>query len=144
MDHDKRLVAERPFLETLRDILGRDDSYEVEGLSFTMPALVIRSKGEEIRLETQNQEETYLLHLFKLCLEVGKEGWVSEWVWYYVEDDRVIEDPGTTFIHFFVCQSGKILRDLVVLYDIPDGLFDIATQEVYHLLRLRSSPGTPA
>ncbi len=66
--------------------------------------------------------EHYILHLFKLCLEVGKEGWISEWVWYYVEDDRVIEDPGTTFIHFFICQNGKILRELVVLYDIPDGL----------------------
>ena len=87
-----------------------------------MPGLVIRSRGEEIRLETQNPDETYLLHLFKLCLEVGNEGWISEWVWYYVEDDRVIEDPGTVFIHFFIWQSGKILRDLVVLYDIPDGL----------------------
>jgi hypothetical protein len=122
MDHEKRLVAERSFLEALRDILNRDEGYEVEDLSFTMPALVLRGEGKDIRLETQNQNDIYILNLFKLCLEVGREGWISEWVWYYVEDDRVIEDPGTTFIHFFICQNGKILRDLVVLYDIPDGL----------------------
>ena len=87
-----------------------------------MPALVIRSQGERIRLEPQNPDESYLLRLFELCLDVGKEGWISEWVWYYVEDDRVIEEPGTAFIHFFICESGKILRDRVVLYDIPDGL----------------------
>lgn len=122
MDHEKRLVAEKPFVEALRYILGRPDSYEVDDLSFTMPSLVIRSKDEEIRVETQDQNETYLLHLLELCLEVGNEGWISEWVWYYVEDDRVMEDPGTTFFHFFICQNEKILRDLVVLYDIPDGL----------------------
>jgi hypothetical protein len=122
MDHEKRLVAERPFLDALRDILNRDDGYEVEYLSFTMPALLVRDKDKETRLETKSADDTYILDLFKLCLEVGKDGWISEWVWYYVEDDRVIEDPGTTFIHFFICQNGKILRDLVVLYDIPDGL----------------------
>ncbi|HUV50589.1 MAG TPA: hypothetical protein VMW78_06185 [Anaerolineae bacterium] len=122
MNQEKRLIAENPFLEVLRGILGQDDHYEVEDLSFTLPALVVKSRGEEIRIETQNRDETYLLHLLKLCLEVGKEGWVSEWAWYYIEDDRVIEDPGTAFIHFFICQSGKILRDLVVLHDIPEGL----------------------
>ena len=122
MDREKRLIAEKPFLEVLRDILEREEHYEVEDLAFTIPALVIKGRGDEIRIETQNHEEFYLLRLLKLCLEIGKEGWVSEWVWYYIEEDRVIEDPGTTYFHFFLCQSGKILRDLVVLYDIPDDL----------------------
>jgi len=122
MDREKRLIAEKPYLEVLRDILEREEHYEVEDLAFTIPALVIKGRGDEIRIETQNHEEFYLLRLLKLCLEIGKEGWVSEWVWYYIEEDRVIEDPGTTYFHFFLCQSGKILRDLVVLYDIPDDL----------------------
>lgn len=122
MDREKRLIAEKPLLEVLRDILGREEHYEVEDLAFTIPALVVRGRGEETRIETQHHDEFYLLQLLKLCLEVGKKGWVSEWVWYYIEEDRVIEDPGTSYFHFFICQSGKILRDLVVLYDIPDGL----------------------
>jgi len=59
MDREKRLVAERPFLEALRDMLSRDDGYEIEDLSFTMPALVIRNKDEETRFETRNRDETY-------------------------------------------------------------------------------------
>jgi hypothetical protein len=122
MDREKRLITEKPFLEVLRDIRGQEEDYEVEDLAFTIPALVVKGREDEIRIETQNHDEFYLLQLLKLCLEVGKEGWVSEWVWYYIEEDRVIEDPGTSYFHFFICQNGKILRDLVILYDIPDSL----------------------
>ncbi len=123
MDNEKRGISESPFLIVLRDIIGQDNNYEVKDLSFTMPALVIRSQGKEIRLETQNSNESYLLNLFKLCLEIGKEGWISDWVWYYVEDDYVIGDPAGSYCnHFFICQSGKILRDYSWPDDIPDGL----------------------
>lgn len=83
MDQQKRILGERLFLELLREILGRDDGYEVEDQIFTSPALVIRSRGEEIRVEPQDSDENYLLLLLELCLDVGKEGWISHWVWLF-------------------------------------------------------------
>jgi hypothetical protein len=123
MDNEKRVISESPFLKVLRDIIGQDYNYEVKDLSSTIPALVIKSQGKEIRFETQNSKERYLLKLFKLCLEIGKEGWISDWVWYYVEDDHVIGDPaGSYCYHFFICQSGKILKNYSWSEDTPDGL----------------------
>lgn len=137
MDHENRLIAELPFLDALRDVLNRHDEYEVDGDLIPIKGLVIREKnearckvrydppfdpGNEIRIEAQKQGDACILKLFQLCLEVGKEGWIRDWVWYYVEKDRVIEDPGTSFFQFFIGQYGKILRDTVTLYDIPDGL----------------------
>jgi hypothetical protein len=132
MDNEKRVLSEAPFLIVLRDIIEQDGSYEVEPLSFTM-ALVIRSQSKEIRLETKNSNESYLLDLFKLCLEIGKDGWIRDWVWYYVEDDYVIGDPAGSYCHhFFICQSGKILRDYSWSKGTPDGLLKEKDVHYFH------------
>lgn len=62
---------------------------------------------------------------------------------YFIEDDRVIEDSGTTFYRFFICEGDKILRDRVVLYSIPDDLlkekqdFFFLTDREYQMAEMR-------
>ncbi len=107
------VIDEKTFIELIK-LFQNDKEYEIEdGVTGLNKVIKI---GQDEHLITA---EPYQLDILKTILTFNKSA-KSEWIfwsWFFVE--------GNSQSHtFFVCEDDKILDDCIVLYDIPDNLFE--------------------
>ena len=119
------VVNERTFIELMEFLkLNKDDKghvkeYEIDADSFGIDSITILI-GKDTHFI---RAEAYQLGILKTILtsqKLAKSGW-GFWSWYFVEgNDNHLDSKSSTF---FVCEGDEILEDQIILYDIPENLF---------------------
>jgi len=127
LDQNNKEIVQKPFPQIVAELVYCADAckVDIEKAEFALGYLPIYFRGDAKRIKG----DRFLLDIFKLISEMRNihgENFGWPWLWLYIGSDYVIDDAMSEYYDFMICNNGKIMKEFVNVYNIPDGFFQEA------------------